>query len=180
MIPALQPKTRELSGLGACFPVNRRKSQPLRPLCNLNHRRFPTSLGRMSGMGDKQPGAVVTSSRWLTLSEKTVLPLLTVIGALNLALLIGHSDVDPLIGAMPVLFLGIVSIGGLANLHWVKHDLPPLRTVRILVVVLSLAGLGISLSSVLQFEGAVALSSPDYARDPDSSGLGTRKNAVAL
>ena len=23
-------------------------------------------------------------------------------------------------------------------------------------------------------------SSPDYARDPDSSGLGTRKNAVAL
>ena len=28
--------------------------------------------------------------------------------------------------------------------------------------------------------GAVGIISPDYARDPDSSGLGTRKNAVAL
>ena len=113
----------------------------------------------MAGMGDKQVGAAVSGSGWLTLSEKTVLPLLTVIGALNLALLIDHSDVNPLVGAMPILFLGIVSIGGLANLHWVRQDLPPLRTVRIIVVGLSLAGLVFSLFSLLQFEGAVALSS---------------------
>ena len=113
----------------------------------------------MAGMGDKQVGAAVSGSGWLTLSEKTVLPLLTVIGALNLALLIDHSDVNPLVGAVPILFLGIVSIGGLANLHWVRQDLPPLRTVRIIVVGLSLAGLVFSLFSLLQFEGAVALSS---------------------